>query len=210
MANSSLCMRHLGNARFSKEVLLKSPRKQTPRLENSANDPGALLYRLPADVTAVSSLGPTNSCDDQHDCDLEPLDRTTCEGNSIVDAKDIFLSRRGHFNNEKAIDEKDEEPSDTLHINVGGQHFEVLRNTLQKQPDLLKRVLNDGMPRKDKLTGNMEYYFDRDADIFRFVLMYCRLGQMHVPTNICGPVLEQELDLWGLQVMSADIISPDI
>lgn len=42
------------------------------------------------------------------------------------------------------------------------------------------------------------YFFDRDPEIFRFVLDYYRTGELHLPTNICGPFVRKELIFWGI------------
>uniref|UniRef100_A0A1I8FMW8 BTB_2 domain-containing protein n=1 Tax=Macrostomum lignano TaxID=282301 RepID=A0A1I8FMW8_9PLAT len=63
-------------------------------------------------------------------------------------------------------------------LNISGTRFEVLRATLLNQ---------------------REYYFDRDPAIFKIVLWYCRYGELHVPHHYCGPLLERELALWGIQ-----------
>ncbi|VDL94699.1 unnamed protein product [Schistocephalus solidus] len=42
------------------------------------------------------------------------------------------------------------------------------------------------------------YFFDRDPEIFRFVLDYYRTGELHLPSNICGPFVRKELIFWGI------------
>ena len=57
-----------------------------------------------------------------------------------------------------------------------------------------------GGPLQDKLavTPQPVYFFDRDPEIFRFVLDYYRTGELHLPTNICGPFVRKELIFWGI------------
>ncbi|VEL32371.1 unnamed protein product [Protopolystoma xenopodis] len=47
-------------------------------------------------------------------------------------------------------------------------------------------------------TSTPVFFFDRDPEIFRFVLDYYRTGELHLPTNICGPFARKELIYWGV------------
>uniref|UniRef100_A0A1I8J7P6 BTB_2 domain-containing protein n=1 Tax=Macrostomum lignano TaxID=282301 RepID=A0A1I8J7P6_9PLAT len=82
-----------------------------------------------------------------------------------------------------------------IRLNVSGTRFEVLRSTLLKQRYVYDKLMHDGIYRAPQ----QEYYFDRDPDIFTIVLWYCRYGELHVPHHYCGPLLERELALWGIQ-----------
>ena len=35
-------------------------------------------------------------------------------------------------------------------------------------------------------------------DFKRTYLYVCRTGKLHYPTDVCGPLFEEELDFWGL------------
>ena len=60
-------------------------------------------------------------------------------------------------------------------INVSGRRYETMRSTLEKYPDTLL-----GSNEKEFLFDdtNGEYFFDRDPDIFRYMLNfhYCRIS----------------------------------
>ncbi|KAI5637845.1 BTB/POZ domain-containing protein [Phthorimaea operculella] len=43
-----------------------------------------------------------------------------------------------------------------------------------------------------------QYFFDRHPGVFAQVLNYYRTGKLHYPTNVCGPLFEEELEFWGL------------
>ena len=43
-----------------------------------------------------------------------------------------------------------------------------------------------------------EYFFDRHPGVFAQILNYYRTGKLHYPTNVCGPLFEEELEFWGL------------
>ncbi len=42
------------------------------------------------------------------------------------------------------------------------------------------------------------YFFDRHPKVFAQILNYYRTGKLHYPTDVCGPLFEEELDFWGL------------
>ncbi|MCP9261659.1 Potassium voltage-gated channel protein Shaw [Dirofilaria immitis] len=60
--------------------------------------------------------------------------------------------------------------------------------------------------RLSRLTPNLanydpvlnEYFFDRHPGVFSMILNYYRTGKLHYPTNVCGPLFEDELEFWGL------------
>ena len=44
--------------------------------------------------------------------------------------------------------------------------------------------------------------------MFAQILNYYRTGKLHYPTDVCGPLFEEELEYWGLdsnQVREAEI-----
>nr|CUU00318.1 hypothetical transcript [Hymenolepis microstoma] len=55
-----------------------------------------------------------------------------------------------------------------------------------------------GQHDKNLVAPQPVYFFDRDPEIFRFVLDYYRTGELHLPTNICGPFVRKELIFWGI------------
>jgi len=74
-----------------------------------------------------------------------------------------------------------------VRINVSGHTFETWRQTLDKYPDTLL-----GSDEKDYFhdpdTG--EYFFDRDPNMFRYVLGYYRTGRIHYPKHECVAAFE--------------------
>ncbi|KAM3181252.1 hypothetical protein ACTXT7_014730 [Hymenolepis weldensis] len=83
-----------------------------------------------------------------------------------------------------------------LRLNISGTIFLVKVSTLQRDPLVFDKILEDA----EYIPETNEYYFERDAVIFRFVLAYLRHKEMHLPMNICGPLMEKELESWGLQL----------
>lgn len=82
-------------------------------------------------------------------------------------------------------------------LNVGGVRFETHRATLKKLPATRLSKLTPQMPFYDPISK--EYFFDRHPGVFSQILNYYRTGQLHYPTNVCGPLFEDELSYWGIQ-----------
>lgn len=88
----------------------------------------------------------------------------------------------------KAGDEK-------IVINISGQRFETWRNTLEFYPDTLLGS-NERELFYDEV--NREYFFDRDAEIFRHILNFYRTGRLHYPRHECSASYDEELTFFGL------------
>ena len=91
--------------------------------------------------------------------------------------------------------EEEERGDDKLFINVSGRRFETWQNTLEKYPDTLL-----GSNEKDFFYDEkyMEYFFDRDPDIFRHILNYYRTGKLHYPKHECISSYDEELAFFGI------------
>jgi len=88
-----------------------------------------------------------------------------------------------------------------IRINVSGQTYETWRNTLEKYPDTLL-----GSNERDFFFDDdtKEYFFDRDPEIFRYVLNYYRTGKLHFPKFACVMAFDEELAFFGIM---PDVIS---
>jgi potassium voltage-gated channel Shaw-related subfamily C protein 1 len=82
-------------------------------------------------------------------------------------------------------------------LNVGGTRFETQRATLKKLPATRLSKLSPRLSFYDPVLN--EYFFDRHPGVFSQVLNYYRTGRLHYPTNVCGPLFEDELSFWGIQ-----------
>lgn len=81
-------------------------------------------------------------------------------------------------------------------LNVGGIRYKVYKSTLRKIPATRLSRLTESLANYDPVL--QEYFFDRHPGVFAQILNYYRTGKLHYPTNVCGPLFEQELDFWGL------------
>ncbi|KAE9537939.1 hypothetical protein AGLY_005911 [Aphis glycines] len=81
-------------------------------------------------------------------------------------------------------------------LNVGGIRYETYKATLKKIPATRLSRLTEALANYDPVLN--EYFFDRHPGVFAQVLNYYRTGKLHYPTNVCGPLFEDELEFWGL------------
>jgi len=82
-------------------------------------------------------------------------------------------------------------------LNVGGTRFETQRATLKKLPATRLSKLTPQLSYYDPILN--EYFFDRHPGVFSQILNYYRTGRLHYPTNVCGPLFEDELSYWGIE-----------
>ncbi|XP_076453389.1 potassium voltage-gated channel protein egl-36-like [Babylonia areolata] len=90
----------------------------------------------------------------------------------------------------------------TVIFNVGGQTFETYRTTLKKLKNSF--FADDDKMRAYFRPAQGDYFFDRDPTAFGCVLNYLRTGELHVPTTMCGPALQNELDFWGIEELDIE------
>ncbi|XP_014674212.1 PREDICTED: potassium voltage-gated channel protein Shaw-like [Priapulus caudatus] len=81
-------------------------------------------------------------------------------------------------------------------LNVGGIRHETYKATLKKIAATRLSRLTEALANYDPVLN--EYFFDRHPGVFAQVLNYYRSGKLHYPTDVCGPLFEEELEFWGL------------
>uniref|UniRef100_A0A914UM60 BTB domain-containing protein n=1 Tax=Plectus sambesii TaxID=2011161 RepID=A0A914UM60_9BILA len=81
-------------------------------------------------------------------------------------------------------------------LNVGGIRHETYNHVLKKIPATRLSRLSVNLTNYDPILN--EYFFDRHPEAFESILNYYRTGKLHYPTDICGPLFEEELDYWGI------------
>ncbi|CAF2509513.1 unnamed protein product [Rotaria sp. Silwood2] len=98
----------------------------------------------------------------------------------------------------KSVDTRTTNNNDSrVVLNVGGMRFETQRATLKKLPATRLSKLTPQLSYYDPVLN--EYFFDRHPGVFSQILNYYRTGKLHYPTNVCGPLFEDELSYWGIQ-----------
>ena len=80
-------------------------------------------------------------------------------------------------------------------LNISGRRFDIWKNTLEKYPDtLLGSNERDFFYDEDK----DEYFFDRDPDIFKYILAFYRTGRLHFPKSECVSLYDEEMAFFGI------------
>lgn len=79
-------------------------------------------------------------------------------------------------------------------INVGGFRHETHMSTLKNIPDTRLYWIAEN----HSTEGKLEYFYDRHPAAFTQILNYYRTGKLHYPTDMCGPMFEEELCFWGI------------
>ncbi|XP_059164588.1 uncharacterized protein LOC131947390 [Physella acuta] len=86
---------------------------------------------------------------------------------------------------------------ETVILNVGGHVFETYRATVRR---LRTPIFNcDDQLELYYRKSHGDYFFDRDPTAFGSILNFLRTGELHIPTNMCGPALQNELEFWGIE-----------
>uniref|UniRef100_A0A8C4PWX2 Potassium voltage-gated channel subfamily C member 1 n=1 Tax=Eptatretus burgeri TaxID=7764 RepID=A0A8C4PWX2_EPTBU len=90
--------------------------------------------------------------------------------------------------------------ADRVVINVGGFRHETYRSTLCTLPGtrLSWLVEPEAFSNFDYDARSNEFFFDRHPAVFAHVLNYYRTGKLHCPSEVCGPLFEEELIFWGI------------
>ena len=91
-------------------------------------------------------------------------------------------------------------------LNVGGLRHETYKATLKKIPATRLSRLTEALANYDPILN--EYFFDRHPGVFAQILNYYRTGKLHYPTDVCGPLFEQELEFWGLDANQVPTCRP--
>lgn len=86
-----------------------------------------------------------------------------------------------------------------IRLNIGGQKHETYFSTVRNLPDTrLFSIIESAVKSPDYDPETTEVFFDRHPAVFAQVLNYYRTGKLHCPTDVCGPLFEQELNYWGI------------
>ena len=89
-----------------------------------------------------------------------------------------------------------ESSKNRITINVGGFRHEIHLNTLLNIPNTRLSWVVEHHSAFD--SEGREFFFDRHPGAFAHILNYFRTGKLHCPTDMCGPMFEEELAFWGI------------
>ena len=94
---------------------------------------------------------------------------------------------------------------DRVIINVGGYRHETYLSTLRVVPDSrLAWIAENASKQADYDPENNEYFFDRHPGVFVNIINYYRTGKLHCPSDVCGPLFEEELAFWGIEELQME------
>lgn len=86
--------------------------------------------------------------------------------------------------------------SNMVKINVGGTTFITTSDTLQKVPGT--RLASLSKDSQEYMAEDGFYFFDRNPELFNFILDFCRSGELHLPQYVCWEVVRKELEFWQI------------
>ncbi|VEL18343.1 unnamed protein product [Protopolystoma xenopodis] len=161
--------------------------------------PSASLFAFSSSPASSSSSRSTCSLNSQR-CSLHGRPRRSVRLRRSSSASSKvgrdYISRRRHY---RRAPEKSHyfDRHDILRLNISGTAFHVRRSTLENDPLVFQAVRRQAV----WLADRGEYFLEHDAVVFRFVHAYLRFGcRLHLPGNLCGPLLERELASWGIPI----------
>ena len=94
-------------------------------------------------------------------------------------------------------------------FNVGGKLFATHKSTVIKYPDtLLGKFLSHPETMKMDVTGS--YFWDRNSDLFNYILDFYRTGKIVYPKFISKKDFHAELEYWGIPVPKLKLKFEDI
>ena len=100
--------------------------------------------------------------------------------------------------NEMDSELKDLRNKDRIILNVGGVRHETFKSTLRNFPDTRLAWITGRDDFPDYDPEKNEYFFDRHPGVFQQILNFYRTGKLHCPSDVCGPLFEEELNFWGI------------
>ena len=87
---------------------------------------------------------------------------------------------------------------DRIILNVGGIRHETFKSTLRNFPDTRLAWITERDNFTDYDPEKNEYFFDRHPGVFQQIINFYRTGKLHCPSDVCGPLFEEELNFWGI------------
>ena len=86
--------------------------------------------------------------------------------------------------------------SEPVLINIGGTCFETNRGTLEKWPH--SRLARLETSSRNYRPDHGDYFFDRDPNMFTYIIDFYRNDTLHFAHNLCDSVVRRELHFWGI------------
>ena len=87
-------------------------------------------------------------------------------------------------------------------LNVGGVRYQTFRATLKGVPGSRLNDLAENGKFFDE--QRQEFFFDRSAVLFEYILNYYRTGELHFGEHICPSQVRKELEFWQIPETEMD------
>ncbi|XP_020901719.1 potassium voltage-gated channel protein Shal isoform X3 [Exaiptasia diaphana] len=96
---------------------------------------------------------------------------------------------------EKSIVKAQNRNTCLLTINVSGQRFMVDKEIFSRFPDTLL-----GSTTRERFfdTKRKEYFFDRDPEVFKYIIIFYKTGKLHFPEEECASCFDTECRYFGI------------
>ncbi|CAG5119046.1 unnamed protein product, partial [Candidula unifasciata] len=162
------------------------------RYSDNVAAPASDLFNEPSLSSSLSIV--------ECNCRLQKSD--TLQNNNNIDEGGDNRDEAHKYNDEECVRnrkpkrKKNRNIRETVIINVGGQIFETYKSTLTR---LRTPVFHSDTLELYYRKSHKDYFFDRDPSAFGSILNFLRTGELHIPTNMCGPALQNELAFWGIE-----------
>ena len=92
-----------------------------------------------------------------------------------------------------------------LNIDVGGQKFRVLRETVMKYANSLLAQVITGKDIYHMIVIDGCYFFDRNPQYFSVILDHMRIGKLFLPPNLLQDQLQEELKFWKIDIDNVNV-----
>lgn len=99
---------------------------------------------------------------------------------------------------------------DKIKLNIGGRIHLTTFQSLNKYPDtLLGRIVSKENEKLIKQEEDGSYFFDRNPDLFSYVLDFYRTGTIIYPTFVSKQDFLNEMKFWGIDVTKEEYPTVD-
>ena len=85
---------------------------------------------------------------------------------------------------------------ESLRINISGSTFIIPTDFLKGKEHTRLGQFSPATRYNGDISTN--YFFFRDPSLFPTIIGYYATGKIHIPTNICGRALKEELEFWQI------------
>jgi hypothetical protein len=141
---------------------------------------------------------PVISQEDASVSDYHRSGKRDAEGNAKKDYDDSSASSNGRPDRQRR--------HKIVQLNVGGKHYEVSRDTLERCKGSMLASLISSNWREGNSDDSEPIFIDRNGRLFEYVLDYLRTNKVHVPLSVSRSALQEELEYFGVDADMSQVI----